>query len=95
MNVPEDDIPEPEQVLTPLERELLEFLKARGIDHPDDLDFIVRRVRTTLRVVQLGQALGRTLNRRERGQAFRKFQDGTSTEEVLRWILAKKKPEVD
>lgn len=73
--------------LTPLERDLIAFLRRRGITSDDDIYFVLHRMRATLRVIQLGQALGRPLTREERAKAFRRLQDGDSAEDIVRWLL--------
>ena len=79
----DDSMPE----LTLLEKQFMGFLAAHGIDNPADLDFVVRRVRTTMRVFQLAELLDRSLSRVERGQAYRRLHEGQSVEDVVRWLL--------
>lgn len=87
MNDLEDDSELTLGKLTPLERDLIAFLRKRGITSEDDVSFVIHRIRPALRVVQLGQLLGRQLTRKERAKVYRRLQDGDSPEDVIRWLL--------
>ena len=86
----EGDSPLPPEQLSPLEVEVLAAIQRGGILAPEEQDFVVRRIRTTIRTVELGRLIGRPLSRKERGQVCRRLQDGQSLEQVLDWL--RKKP---
>lgn len=79
MNEPEDDT-SPLGGLTPLEREVADVLTRHGVDA--DTEWVIRRLRSTLRVAELAKALGRPLKQRERKIAHRRFLGGQSVDQV-------------
>ena len=86
----DSDSPLPPEPLSPLEVEVLAVIQRGGILAPEEQDFVVRRIRTTIRTIELGRLIGRPLSRKERGQVFRRLQDGKNLDQVLDWL--RKKP---
>ena len=79
----------PEEALSPLEQEVIAAIQRSGQLQQDELNFVVRRIRTTIRTIELGRQIGRPLTRKERGQVFRRLQDGQSLEKVQEWLRSK------
>lgn len=79
MDEPEDDI-SPLGDLTPLELEVAAVLTRHGVDA--DTEWVIRRLRSTLRVAQLAKTLGRPLKQREKKIAHRRFLGGQTVDQV-------------
>jgi hypothetical protein len=80
MNEPEDDT-SPIGDLTPLEREVADVLTRHGVNA--DTEWVIRRLRSTLRVAELAKALGRPLKQREKKIAHRRFLGGQTVDQVV------------